>query len=114
MACPYDHRTTSARQPEESRDGGHVDRRHPDALPPNQPFREVNMNHVMRPEQAGLAGEGRDLDTVPGYLTEQKQQRRVVGQLIRARAHQDPDRPGLETGTSPECILDQNRAPQSQ
>lgn len=51
------------------------------------------MYHVITPEQGYLAGEGADPDAMLRDLGEEQLQARVVGQLIRSRAHQHIDGP---------------------
>ena len=65
-----------------------IERRKPAAFPADKPFREMYMNHIGPAQKNLLLAARADLDAVLHYFAKEQQQCRIIGQLIRSRAHQ--------------------------
>jgi hypothetical protein len=88
VPCPYESRTTTACEPKDTQNGYNLERRKPRTFPVNKPFGKMDMNHIGSTQKTFLLTIRADLNGVPHYFAEEQQQRRIVSQLIRSRAHQ--------------------------
>jgi hypothetical protein len=89
VPCPYENRPTAAREPKKTQNGYKIKRSNPRAVPANKPFRKMNMNHIRSAQKTLLVMVRADLNVLPHYFAEEQQERRIISQLIRSRAHQD-------------------------
>ena len=88
MSCPYEGGTTTAGEPKETQNDYNIERRKPRTFPANKPFGKMYMNYIRSAQKNFLPGARADLNAVPHYFAEEQQQRRIISQLIRSRAHE--------------------------
>jgi hypothetical protein len=72
VPCPYESRTTTAREPKETQNGYNIKRRKPKTFPADKPFRKMYMNHIGSAQKTFLVTARADFNTLPHDFAEEQ------------------------------------------